>query len=100
MYCHLVFSTKDRVRAIESDLQPRLFEYMGGTLRRLGGRLIAAGGVPDHTHLLVSMGKQDVVADLVRDTKLGHGLTPVPISCRPKGALFSRTYLSIRHPSV
>lgn len=69
LYCHVVFSTKDRARLIDDELQPRLFQYMGGTLRKLGGSLIAAGGVPDHVHLLVSMGKQESVSDMLRDIK-------------------------------
>ena len=69
LHCHLIFSTKNREPSLSPTIQPRLFEYLGGILRAEDGRLIAAGGMPDHVHLLVSMGKQLSVADGVRIIK-------------------------------
>lgn len=69
LHCHLVFSTKHRLSQIKAELQPRLFEYIGGILRNHDGRLIAAGGMPDHVHLLVSMSRTIAVADTVRVIK-------------------------------
>ena len=66
---HLIFSTKYRQPRISAELQPRLFEYFGGTLRNHGCKLLAAGGVPDHVHLLISLSKQLAIADLLRDLK-------------------------------
>lgn len=67
--CHLVFSTKNRVPLIDPDLAPRLYGYTGGILDKMGGRLVAAGGMPDHVHLIVSLGKQMSVADTLRVIK-------------------------------
>jgi REP element-mobilizing transposase RayT len=64
-----VFSTKGRRPWINAELQPRLFEYLGGIVRNQGAMLVAAGGMPDHVHLLVSQNKQLAVADFVRDIK-------------------------------
>jgi putative transposase len=69
LYFHLVFSTKNRMPSIVDDIQPRLFEYMGGILRNQKGRLVAAGGVEDHVHLLVSLSRQASIADTLRDLK-------------------------------
>jgi putative transposase len=66
--CHLIFSTKNREPLIQPQWAPRLNEYIGGTLRNLGSPLLAAGGMADHV-LVVSMGKQASVAELVRDIK-------------------------------
>lgn len=66
LHCHIVFSTKQREPRINREVQPRLFEYMGGILRNHSCRLIAAGGMPDHVHLLVSLGRTLAVADAVR----------------------------------
>ena len=52
LHCHIVFSTKHRQPQIKPDMQPRLFEYIGGILRNHSSRLIAAGGMPDHVHLI------------------------------------------------
>ncbi len=52
---HCVFSTKERRPMITPELQPRLFQYIGGIARENKIKLLAAGGVDDHVHLLVSM---------------------------------------------
>jgi putative transposase len=66
LHCHLVFSTKQRLPQITADIQPRLFEYIGGILRNHSSCLIAAGGMPDHVHLLVSLGRTIAAAEAVR----------------------------------
>jgi putative transposase len=66
---HLIFSTKNREPVIDADLALRLYGYMGGIIRNTGSVLLAVGGMPDHVHLLVSLGRQTCIADLVRDTK-------------------------------
>ena len=62
LHCHLVFSTKHRAQLIDHDLQPRLFEYMGGIARGLNSVLVDAGGMPDHVHLLASLNKEIAVS--------------------------------------
>ena len=69
MNCHLIFSTKNREPLIVGDFVPQLHEYIGGICRGKGNVLVAAGGMPDHVHLLVSLGRQASVADVVRDIK-------------------------------
>lgn len=69
LHCHIVFSTKLRRPFIASDVQPRLFEYLGGILRNHDCRLLAAGGMPDHVHLLVSIARTISIADTVRLVK-------------------------------
>jgi REP element-mobilizing transposase RayT len=66
LHYHIIFSTKNRVAAISPDLQPRLYEYLGGILRAQDGVLLAAGGMPDHVHLLVGLTKEMAVAEAVR----------------------------------
>jgi REP element-mobilizing transposase RayT len=66
MYSHIIFSTKDREPYIARENMPRLFEYIGGILRAARSVLVAAGGMPDHVHLLVSLGKEASVAETVR----------------------------------
>ena len=66
---HLIYSTKHRERLISDDMQSRLFEFSGGIPRNQKGRLLAAGGVEDHVHLLVSLSRQACIADTLRDLK-------------------------------
>jgi REP element-mobilizing transposase RayT len=69
LHCHIVFSTKNRKPFIDNALQPRLYAYIGGVLKSLGCVLVEAGGMPDHVHLLVSLGRENAVADVVRAAK-------------------------------
>ena len=66
LHCHVVFSTKHRQPQITGNVQPRLFEYIGGILRSNSSSPIAAGGMPDHVHLLISLGRTLAIADAVR----------------------------------
>lgn len=71
-YGHLVFSTKDRHPSITGDVEPRLYEYLGGIVRALKGSLIEINGMPDHVHLLIreskSVADQDFIAQLKGDS--------------------------------
>jgi putative transposase len=67
--CHVIFSTKNRAPLIDTAFQPSLFAYMGGVLKDIDCVLMAAGGMPDHVHLLVSMSREIAVAPMVRTIK-------------------------------
>ncbi len=54
---HCVFSTKERRPIITPELQIRIFQYIGGIARENKMKLIAAGGVADHVHILISLPK-------------------------------------------
>jgi len=69
LHVHLVFSTKSRQPLITADLRPRLHDYIGGILRAEGSVLLAAGGMPDHLHLLASLGKENALAQTLRRIK-------------------------------
>lgn len=59
---HCVFSTKERRPFITPEIQTRLFQYIGGIARENKMKLLAAGGVDDHVHLLVSFSSTISVA--------------------------------------
>jgi len=69
LHHHLIFSTKHRDPLITPEVQPRLFDYIGGILRSEGCALVAAGGIPDHVHLLISLNRQVSIADTLRIVK-------------------------------
>lgn len=58
---HMVWSTKDRVRLIPIDIETRLYGYISAIISNNGGRMIIAGGDADHIHILVSLGKADMI---------------------------------------
>jgi putative transposase len=69
LHYHVVFSTKNREPFIDRGLQPRLYEYVGGILRSHDGVFLAAGGMPDHVHLLVGLHRETAVAEAVKLVK-------------------------------
>jgi putative transposase len=66
---HVVFATKYRKPTIMEDIQERLYEYIGGTLRGKKGHLIEIGGVEDHVHILAGLSPSLAVSDVIRDVK-------------------------------
>ncbi len=69
LHYHLVFSTKNREPAISPEWRPRLHEYLGGTLRGLGGFPEGIGGVADHVHILTGLKSTHCLADVLRELK-------------------------------
>jgi REP element-mobilizing transposase RayT len=69
LHYHLVFGTKDRKQSIRPEWQPRLHEYLGGTVRGLGGFSQAVGGVADHVHLLIGLKATHCLAEVLRELK-------------------------------
>lgn len=68
---HCVFSTKERRPFITPELQTRLFPYIGGIARKNKMKLISAGGVEDHVHLLISLPKTLDIAHAMQLVKGG-----------------------------
>ncbi|HPF38350.1 MAG TPA: IS200/IS605 family transposase [Phycisphaerae bacterium] len=66
---HVVFATKDRAPLIDLAFENRLHEYIGGIIRNEKGVLCAAGGMPDHIHLLIRWRTDRSIADLMRNVK-------------------------------
>src|SRR6185295_6639086 len=52
---HIVYGTRERQRIIDEGFQPRLYDYLGGTIRGLKGICLEIGGVEDHLHILVKL---------------------------------------------
>ena len=65
---HIVFSTKNRAELITPDIETRLYGYIGSIFENNGAKMIVAGGMPDHTHFLASIGRNDV-SELIGDVK-------------------------------
>jgi putative transposase len=66
---HIVYSTKERRPLITPDMEPSLYSYLGGIIRSEKGVLLAAGGMPDHVHLLIRYRTDATLADLLRTIK-------------------------------
>lgn len=66
---HIIFSTKDRRQLITLDYQPRLYDYIGGTIRGRGGISLELNGTEDHVHLLAKLRPDNALSDVLRDLK-------------------------------
>jgi putative transposase len=66
---HIVFSTKDRRPLITPEYEARLQDYIGGTIRSLGGICLELNGTEDHVHLLAKLRPTRAVSDVLRELK-------------------------------
>lgn len=70
-YFHCVFSTKKHNKWLNDAVQAQLFPYLGGIARDRGFKLLKAGGVEDHLHLLVSLPATTNIAQAIQYLKGG-----------------------------
>ncbi|HXM34676.1 MAG TPA: transposase [Pyrinomonadaceae bacterium] len=66
---HIIFSTKDRRPLITDLYQPRLYDYIGGTIRGLGGISLELNGTEDHVHVLTKLRPDKSLSDVLRELK-------------------------------
>ncbi len=69
LHYHVVFSTKERQRLIHQKWRHELHQYLGGTVRGLGGIAEIVGGSEDHVHLLLSLKTTHAPATVVAELK-------------------------------
>ena len=66
---HVIFSTKDRRPDLDSEIRGRVFAYMGGVIREVGGTALSINGPEDHVHILTALPANVAVADAMRVVK-------------------------------
>jgi REP-associated tyrosine transposase len=66
---HIVFSTKERIALITTEIRDRLYEYLGGVIRGEKGSLMEIGGMPDHVHILARFGAAIAVSEMLKHIK-------------------------------
>ena len=69
LHYHLVFGTKNREPLIAPEWRTRFHDYLGGTLRGLGGFPEGVGGVADHVHLFSGLKATHCLAEVLRELK-------------------------------
>ena len=68
---HIVYATKERAPLITASLRPRLNEYLGGTVRGLGGIALEINGTVDHVHVLAKLRPTISVSEFLSKLKSG-----------------------------
>ena len=54
---------------ITPEVEPELYAYLGGIMKNLESRCLAAGGTANHIHLLASQSKKLALSDLLEEIK-------------------------------
>jgi REP element-mobilizing transposase RayT len=55
LHFHIIFSTKNRQRWITTDIEQRIWEYIGGIARANEMKALQIGGIEDHVHVVIGM---------------------------------------------
>ncbi len=58
VYVHITFSTKNRKRLIDNEIETRLHNYLGGIAKGLECNPIQIGGDSDHVHALCLLSRK------------------------------------------
>jgi REP element-mobilizing transposase RayT len=66
---HIVFSTKGRLPLLDTELQPRLWRYLAGIVKNIGGIPYAINGQHDHVHMLIAMNAVTSIAKVAGTVK-------------------------------
>ena len=66
---HIIFHVKSTGCEMRSEHLSRIFRYIGGTIRVMGGKAYTIGGMPDHLHILTSLPVTVSLAAFVRNIK-------------------------------
>jgi REP-associated tyrosine transposase len=66
---HTIFATKERRPLIDEEFQPRLYDYLGATIRGLKGSSLEIGGIEDHLHILAKLPPTISVSDFLEKLK-------------------------------
>lgn len=71
VYVHLVFSTRHRAPLILEDIRGELHSYVASIIKQHGSTPILVNSVEDHIHILLLLGRQSALSDLVQKMKIG-----------------------------
>jgi len=69
VYVHLIFSTKHRQRWLDDSVRPKVHAYLAVVARDMGCPYVVVGGVEDHVHMLMDIGKQALPINIVAKVK-------------------------------
>lgn len=66
---HIIFSVKKRQTMIRKTERDRLFQYLGGIIKTIGGNPVIINGLEDHVHLLCFLPRHLSVSEMVKTIK-------------------------------
>jgi putative transposase len=66
---HIIFSTKNRERCLHSEISKELYSYVSKILKTNSCQPYQIGGMPDHIHVVCSLGKTISISKLIEEIK-------------------------------
>ncbi len=66
---HFAFSTKNRRRLIEPEIETELYPFLGGVFKDCDCPALAIGGTEDHLHILCRLAKTVSQAEIMEEAK-------------------------------
>lgn len=68
---HIVFSTKNRYPFLHEEIRDEMHRYLAQVGREYVSEVYAVGGVADHVHIALSLGRLISISDVLRELKIG-----------------------------
>ena len=78
---HIIFSTKNRERWLDSAIRPHMHAYLATICRDLGSEASFVGGVTDHVHIVMTLPRALSQSDLIEAIKKPSSHSPLSESC-------------------
>ncbi|HYQ55790.1 MAG TPA: transposase [Draconibacterium sp.] len=69
VYTHITFSTKNRQNLIDTEIEQRLFNYLGGICKGLDCSPVQVGGFKNHVHILCALARGTTQSILLEKLK-------------------------------
>lgn len=69
LYYHIVWTTKNRLPLITSELEPDFYRYLSAKINEIGCIPHALGGMEDHIHFVVSIPPRMSISEFVKKVK-------------------------------
>ncbi len=66
---HVIFSTKNRESFIDESIQMEVFSYLTAVVKKAGAFAYQVGGVEDHIHAHIGLGRTVTVSKLIEELK-------------------------------
>ncbi len=71
---HIVINTKHRQMTIPMECREALYQYITAVVREKDSKLITAGGISNHVHMLIDLSANTKLADLMKAIKQGSSV--------------------------
>jgi len=69
IYIHIVMVVKHRKAQIDHSWEEELYKYITGIVQKMGHKMLAINGMPDHIHIFINFKPEHSLSSLVREIK-------------------------------